>query len=143
MAWGSHGGERGFHPSHCSYSAPTPAPWKWIRSYKPYPTAITQYTTEISGKERTGLEGKSRVEACTGFAHVYIRILPTKIEVRKKPEASMDQADVQGPELGRAGEKDLVRGNCCDSEKRLRTVSNPGVRFLSQAGDFGSGMQRA
>lgn len=44
---------------------------------------------------------------------------------------------------GGAGEKDPVRGSCCDSEKRLRTVSNPGVRFLSQTGDFGSGMQRA
>lgn len=38
---------------------------------------------------------------------------------------------------------DPVRGSCCDSEKRLRAVSSPGVRFLSQARDFGSGMQRA
>ena len=59
------------------------------------------------------------------------------------PRSPRDQADVQGAGGGRAGEKDPVRGSCCDSEKRLRAVSNPGVRFLSQAGDFGSGMQRA
>lgn len=59
------------------------------------------------------------------------------------PRSPRDQADVQRAGGGRAGEKDPVRGSCCDSEKRLQAVSNPGVRFLSQAGDFGSGMQRA
>lgn len=43
----------------------------------------------------------------------------------------------------RAGEKDPVRGSYCESEKRLNAVSKPGVQFLSQTGDFGSGMQKA
>lgn len=59
------------------------------------------------------------------------------------PRPRRDQATVHGAGGGRAGEKDPVRGSCCDSEKSRRAVSNPGVRFLSQAGGFGSGMQRA
>lgn len=41
-----------------------------------------------------------------------------------------------------SGRKSSVRGSCCDSEKRPGTASRPGIRFPSQAGDFGSGMQR-
>lgn len=58
------------------------------------------------------------------------------LKFRRDPRPLKDQADVQGAGGGRAGEKDPVRGSCCDSEKRLQAVCDPGVRFLSQAGAF-------
>lgn len=69
----------------------------------------------VEAEGSRGQEGEASGSLGTWARHETLR----EDREPRGPRPLRGQADVQGAGGGRAGEKDPVRGSCCDSEKRL------------------------